>query len=121
MSVADVTLDSLGFAYVSFYIKPYKAHTMMWKTSRKRGGTIMSKAKTLNERMNYHEASEKFPDSYIIMQLDSLASYTGTVLFVCDTEREAMAILAQLDDMDLCGIVEGVNHQRSFGGIEVGG
>ena len=81
----------------------------------------MAKVSTINERMTTNEASEKYPDSYIVMQLDSLTSNIGTILFICDTRSEAFEKLAELDGMDLCGITEGINHLRSLGGIVVGG
>jgi len=81
----------------------------------------MSKTCTLNIRMSDMEAAEKYPDSYILMQFDDMASNMGTVLAVCDTDREAWEKLALFDDLDILGVVEGMNHRRSLGGIVVGG
>ena len=81
----------------------------------------MSRTITSNIRMTDHEAAVKYPNSYIIMQMDSINSDIGTVLFGYDTESEAIAKLAQLDDMDLCGIVEGINQRCSLGGVVAGG
>ena len=80
----------------------------------------MSKSVTINERMTYNEASVKYPESYIIMQLDSMTSDMGTVLYVFDTRSEAYEKLAELDNSILCCIVEGLHHQRSLGGVVVG-
>ena len=74
----------------------------------------------INERMTYNEASAKYPKSYIIMQLDDMTSDMGTVLFVFDGRREAYEKSAELYDLNLCGIVEGLDLQRSWGGIEIG-
>ena len=81
----------------------------------------MAVTTTTGERITFNEVSTKYPNSYIVMQADSLTSDTGTVLFVCDTRSEAYEKLSQLDGMDLCGITEGINHLRSLGGIVVGG
>ena len=80
----------------------------------------MSKISTLNIRMTDNEASANYPKSYIIMQFDDMTSDMGTVLYIFDTEREACEKLAELDDLDYLGIVEGLHHQRSLGGIVVG-
>lgn len=80
----------------------------------------MSKTATVNERMTFNEASSKYPDSYIIMQSDNMTSDMGTVLYVFDTMDEAYEKLAELVDMNLCGVVEGLHHQRSLGGVVVG-
>ena len=41
-------------------------------------------------RMTANEASERYPDSYIVMQMDSmkLSDDVGTVLYVGDIQRE---------------------------------
>ena len=80
----------------------------------------MEETSMINERMTYNEASKKYPDSYIIMQMDDMVRDMGTVLFVFDTRSEAYDKLAELDDMNLCGIFEGLHLQRSLGGIVVG-
>ena len=74
-----------------------------------------------NERMTFNKASEKYPDSYIVMQSDSLTSDIGTVFYVCDTKQEALIKMKQLEELDLLGITTGANHHRSLGGIVVGG
>ena len=75
-----------------------------------------------NLRMTSIEASERFPDSYIVMCRDNLeeAYSMGTVLFVTDNDREAYSFLMKLDDPRPCGVSEGLNLQRSFGGILIG-
>ena len=80
----------------------------------------MAKTASINERMTYNEASKKYPNSYILMQMDDMISDMGTVLFVFDTRSEAYEKLAEIDDIDLCGIFEGLHLQRSLGGIVVG-
>ena len=80
----------------------------------------MDKTSTINTRMTDNEASARYPKSYIIMQFDDMNSEMGTVLFIFDTEREACEKLTELGDLDLLGIVEGLHHQRSLGGIVVG-
>ena len=81
----------------------------------------MAKASIINEHMTFNEASEKYPDSYIVMQSDSLTSDTGTVFYVCGTKSEAFEKMKQMEELDLLGITTGANHHRSLGGIVVGG
>ena len=73
-------------------------------------------------RMTRNEASERYPDSFIIMQMDSmdLSDDIGTVLYIGDNRRELYAVIASLNQ-PFCGILEGLNHQRSLGGVAVGG
>ena len=73
-------------------------------------------------RMTRNEASERYPDSFIIMQMDSmnLSDEVGTVLYVGDEQNEMFALVVKLQ-LQFRGIVEGLNHWRSLGGIVVGG
>ena len=80
----------------------------------------MENTVTTNERMTYNEASKKNPDGYILMQMDDMVSDIGTVLFVFNTRNEAYDKLAELGDMNLCGVFEGLHLQRSLGGVVVG-
>ena len=82
---------------------------------------ILAGTAIANIHMTFNEASEKYPDSYIVMQSDSLTSDSGTVLYVCDTKQEAYIKMKQLEDLDLLGVTTGVNHHRSLGGIVIGG
>ena len=73
-------------------------------------------------RMTANEASERYPDSFIVMQMDSmdLSDDVGTVLYVGDNERELYALIVRLKQ-PFCGVHEGINHRRSLGGVVVGG
>ena len=73
-------------------------------------------------RMTRNEASERFPDSFIVMQMDSmdLSDDVGTVLYVGDNERELYALIVNLDQ-PFCCVVDGINHLCSLGGVVVGG
>ena len=73
-------------------------------------------------RMTRHEASECYPDNFIVMQMDSmdLSDDVGTVLYIGDNRRELYALITSLNK-PFCGIIEGLNHQRSLGGVVVGG
>ena len=73
-------------------------------------------------RMTRYEASERYPDSYIVMQMGSmdLSDDVGTVLYVGDNRRELYALIVNLNQ-PFCGVHEGLNHQRSLGGVVVGG
>jgi hypothetical protein len=76
----------------------------------------------VNRRMTTHEASERYPDSYIAMRMDSMnpSNIMGTVLYVGDNQREIFSVVVKLDDPSLCGVIEGLNHRRSLGGVVVG-
>ena len=73
-------------------------------------------------RMTRNEASERYPDSFIVMQMDSmdLSDDVGTVLYVGDTARELYALVVRLNK-PFSGVVDGINHHRSLGGVVVGG
>ena len=81
----------------------------------------MVKASDICERMTAMEAEEKYPNSYILMRFDDMVSNIGTILAVCDTEREAFDKFKELNNRHLCGVTEGTNIRRSLGGIVVGG
>ena len=74
-----------------------------------------------NQRMSDIEASENYPDSFIVMRKDFAGSETGTVLYIGDDQRELISLFTKFDDIANCGIVEGRNHRRSLGGVVVGG
>jgi len=73
-------------------------------------------------RMTDNEASERFPDEFIVIQMDSmdLSDDVGTVLYVGDNRRELYRLIVSLNQ-PFCGVVEGLNHRRSLGGVVVGG
>ena len=76
--------------------------------------------KEINQRMTSVDASEKFPDSYIIMRMDGFESDIGTVLFTGKNKNELRAILRGLENQMFCGIIEGVNFGRNcIGGVVV--
>ena len=74
-----------------------------------------------NNRMSVHEASERFPDSYILLQRDNrdLFDPAGVVLYVGDDGDELFSLQVNLP-VPLGIVVEGINLQRSLGGIAVG-
>ena len=73
-------------------------------------------------RMTRNEASERYPDSFIIMQMDSmdLSDEVGTVLYVGEDENEMFALVVKLQ-LPFSGIVQGINHLCTLGGVVVGG
>ena len=73
-----------------------------------------------NLRMTDNEAAEHYPDSYILMQWEHMDSETGMVLYIGDNMGELLSIVATRNE-SFCGIVEGLNHRRSLGGVVVGG
>jgi hypothetical protein len=44
----------------------------------------------------------------------------GTILYIGDDDDELFSLITKFDDPYLCGVVEGLNHQWSLGGIVVG-
>ena len=73
-----------------------------------------------NQRMTDVEASERYPDSWIIMRMDSISSDFGTILFIGDNENEIISLVMQINE-PFCGVIEGLNHRRSLGGVVVCG
>ena len=73
-------------------------------------------------RMTRNEASAYYPESFIIMQMDSmdLSDDVGTVLYVGDNQRELYSLVVSLS-LPFSGVVEGLEHRRSLGGVVVGG
>jgi len=74
-------------------------------------------------RMTENEASAQYPDSFIIMRMDSMdaSNQMGTVLFIGDDYDELASFIMSFDDPSNCGVIEGLNHRRSLGGVLVGG
>jgi len=73
-------------------------------------------------RMTKNEATERYPDSYILIRMDSmsLSNDMGTILYVGDDGDELFSLAMKLDDPTNCGVSEGLNLQRSLGGVVVG-
>ena len=73
-------------------------------------------------RMTANEASVHYPDSYIIMRMDSMnpSNDMGIVLYIGDDGDELFSLVMNFDDPTNCGVVEGLNHLRSLGGIVIG-
>ena len=71
--------------------------------------------------MTMHEASERYPDNFILMQMDNRDIYdpAGIVLYLGDNYNELFSLMMKFD-VPLGLVVEGLNHQRSLGGIAVG-
>ena len=71
-------------------------------------------------RMTDIEASEKYPNNYLIMRMDNMEDDTGTILYIGDTEKELLDLFGnELKDTSLCGIIEGINKQCTIGGVVV--
>ena len=74
-------------------------------------------------RMSRNEASARYPDEFIIMQMDSmdLSDDVGAVLYVGDSREELYPVIKHLNK-NYCGIVAGLNYYRNdLGGIVVNG
>ena len=73
-------------------------------------------------RMSANEASEKYPNEHILMQMDSknLSDDMGTVLYVGDDGDELFSLVMKFTDPSLYRVVEGLSHRCSLGGIVVG-
>ena len=74
-------------------------------------------------KLTENEACEKYPDSYILMQMDNreLFNPTGVVLYVGDDGDELFSLQVNLP-VPLGVIVEGINISRrlSLGGLVIG-
>jgi hypothetical protein len=80
-----------------------------------------------NLRMTENEASERYPNEYVLMRPDSRRSNTGAVLYVGDSYNELFSLMCKMedtlgvDDGVLLGVVvEGLQHRYSLGGVVVG-
>jgi hypothetical protein len=73
-------------------------------------------------RMTSNEAAALYPDNYILMRMDSKSPSNdmGTVLYIGDDDDTLFAFALKLDDPNLCGVTEGLNHRRSLGGVVIG-
>ena len=73
-------------------------------------------------RMTANEAAERYPDSFILMRMDSMSPSNdmGTALYLGDDGDELFALAMKFDDPTNCGVTEGLNHRRSLGGVVVG-
>ena len=70
-------------------------------------------------RMTANEASARYPDNYIVIQMDSmdLSDDVGAVLYVGDNQRELYALVVSLN-LPYSGVLDGLNFQRNcLGGI----
>ena len=86
------------------------------------GGIYIYKKIEPPNRMTRYDASERYSNDFIIMRMDSmsLTEDTGTVLYVGDDRSEMFSLVTSLK-LPYCGVIEGLNHQRSLGGVVVGG
>ena len=74
-----------------------------------------------NPRMTRTEACIEYPNDYILMQKEDLSMYDpiGLVLYVGNDGDELFSLQVNLP-VRMGIVVEGVNIQRSLGGIAVG-
>ena len=75
-----------------------------------------------NLRMTENEACMQYPNSFILLQMDSIniLNATGVVLYVGDDGDELFSLQVKLN-IPLGVVIEGLNHRRSLGGVVVGG
>ena len=73
-------------------------------------------------RMTRNEASERYPDNYILIRWDGKnpSDTIGTVLYIGDDRREMFSLAVNQNDPANCGVSEGLNLQRSLGGVVAG-
>jgi len=73
-------------------------------------------------RMTSNEASERYPDSYILMRMDSMnpSDDMGFVLYIGDDGDELFSLAMKFDNPTNCGVSEGLNLQSSLGGVVIG-
>jgi hypothetical protein len=85
-------------------------------------GDLMYQKIEGNLRMTVNEASEKYPDSFVVIRRDNkdLSNMIGNILYVGDNFNELFSLISTFDDPSLCGVIEGLNHQCSLGGVVVG-
>ena len=73
-------------------------------------------------RMTMHEAAERYPDNYVLMQRDNADMYDpeGHILYLGESFDELFDLQVDLP-VPLGLVVEGLNHQRDLGGIVISG
>jgi len=72
-------------------------------------------------RMTGNEASERFPDSFILMSRDSRDfDPSGIILYTGDNYDELFEIMVD-SEIPLGLVVEGLHRQCTLGGVVVGG
>ena len=76
-----------------------------------------------NQRMTDDEASVMYPNDFILFRCDKkvISNAMGTVLYVGDNYGELSRLTSSLEEPSFCVVIEGLNHQRSLGGVVVGG
>ena len=75
-----------------------------------------------DQRMTGDEACAKYPNDFILVRMDSMdLNIEGMIIYVGDDYGELFRLAGTLDDPSLCIVLEGLNHQRSLGGVVVGG
>jgi len=73
-------------------------------------------------QMTRNEATERYPNDYILIRWrnnHNPSDDIGTVLYVGDDDGELFSLVTKLNDPS-CGVSEGLNLQRSLGGLVVG-
>ena len=75
-----------------------------------------------NAHMTIDEAAERYPDSFIVMNMDNpdISNDIGTVLYVVDNQKEAFSLQIH-SNIPLGIVIEGLHHQYSLGGVVIGG
>ena len=75
-----------------------------------------------SRRMTANEACAIYSDDFILMRSDNLNfNITGIVLYVGDDYQELYRMAQGLENPSFCIVLEGLNHQRSLGGVVAGG
>ena len=76
-----------------------------------------------SNHMTANEACAVYPNDFILMRCDNDRDLDikGTPLYVGDDYGELFRLAGELDEPSLCIVLEGLNYQRSLGGIVVGG
>ena len=74
-------------------------------------------------RMTENEASELYPDSFVILRMDSMriSDQVGTALYIGDNYIELFSLISGFENPSLYSVVEGLDHRCSLGGVVVGG
>jgi hypothetical protein len=72
------------------------------------------------KHMTVNEASERYPDDFVLMQLNSrcLSDPTGVVLYV-GSDADELFELQIKQNIPQGLVVDGINNQQSLGGIVI--
>jgi hypothetical protein len=74
-------------------------------------------------RMTINEATERYPNNYIVMRMDNrdISNDMGTLLYIGDDQEETISLMGESDATNRYLFAEGLHLMSTLGGVAVGG